>query len=1061
MSYNRLNNLVGWATFAAAFLVYALTAAPTASFWDCGEFIAVSNELEVPHPPGAPLYLMVGRLFAMLAGGNAEGVAFMVNLLSGLFTALAVLFGVWCTTILAKKMLAPKDENPTGGTLITILGSGLVAGLTMAFADTVWFSAVEAEVYAPSSMFITLVFWLMLKWEARAHQADHLKWLVLTAYVVGLSIGVHLMALVIVPGLALLYYFRRYKFSWGGAILTFFIGLAVIGFIQVGVIQKTWDIARSLELTMVGTVDPESGSTSGMGMPQGSGFFLFVVLLLGALGYGIFYAQKKKKPVLSALFLSIFMVYMGFTSYTMIFIRSGVNPPIDENNPENVMTMLSYLKREQYGNRPLLYGPMYNSRPNDVKVVGETYVVKPGEKRYVKDVDKQDYIYPRGEEKVFPRMHEREKYNTGLSDYAYINMVENKGMNQSDPMDDQVTGLENLGFYFKYQIGYMFMRYFLWNYVGRASDIQWGPYYGDWESGVMGTPEDMPNEIANSATRNHYFYLPLLLGLLGLVFHFQRNKKDATVLLIMWVMAGIGIATFLNMGPQEPRERDYAFVGAIQLFALWVGLGVAALADLVQKQLKGNSGAVATVVALGAGPLLMLSQNYHDHDRTGHYVAPDSAYNLLNSCKKDAILFTNGDNDTFPLWYIQEVEGVRTDVRIVNLSLANTDWYILQMKMPMNGAKPVPISYKEEYILGDKNQVVPVKERDVIVPVDKEKVIKQGIFESEDYASIADTFRFSIRNKSRYGGLERKSDMIYNILENVAKNGWDRPIYFATTIQRSEYAEFENYLQQEGLALRLVPKKSEGQTVAVETMYKLMTETFKYRGLNDASIHFDDNTANMVQNLRMNFVRLGDELVDRADRLDRQAVAVMGDSAKAMNAQADKYRKMAKDAMVFVQKTIPDNALLTEPATLLYYARIYNGIGDKTKAQELVKKVQERALPHLRYQSRYYADRGVHFSQDNVQNHAFYSQTAFVLLEAMSFLNDSMKDSKQADALMGDFMAAVESQPGMQEFANIYYKMRVGRNFGANGTSTPAVPDSTRQPAPAAAAPAPQGQQPR
>lgn len=1063
MTYNRLNNLLGWAVFALAMVVYALTAAPTASFWDCGEFIAVSYELEVPHPPGAPLYLMVGRLFTLLASDPTQ-VALMMNLLSGLFSAFAVLFAFWITTLLAKKILAPGTDVPSPNHQFQIFGAGVVAALSMAWSDTFWFSAVEAEVYAPSSMFICLVFWLLLKWEARADEPDNLKWIVLAAYVVGLSIGVHLMALVILPGLGLIYYFRRYgRITWAGGIATFVISLGILGLIQVGVIQKTWNIAQFLELKLVGTLDPDTGAKAGLGMPKGAGFLLFAVLLVGGLVYGIYYAQKKQRPILSTALLSVAMVYLGFTSYTMIFLRSNANPPIDENNPENIISMLQYLKREQYGDRPLLYGPQYNSQPTDSKVKGVKYINNPAHERYLKDVDQYEYLYgplPDGQkqEHFFPRMYDTDpsKYNTSLSPYGYAYMVKNQGQDSNNPKDDIITGGDNLRYYLKYQLGYMFFRYFLWNFVGRASDIQWGPYGGQWEDGlVRSMPAELPEMYAESASRNHYYFLPLLLGLLGVVFHFQRRRHDATFLLVMWVMAGIGIATFLNMGPQEPRERDYAFVGAMQLFCIWVGLGVLGLADLLKKNLKERAGAVAASIGLLASPILMISQNYDDHDRSGQYTPPDSAYNLLNSCKKDAILFTNGDNDTFPLWYIQEVEGVRTDVRVVNLSLANTDWYIQQMKQPMNGALPVPISYEDAYILGDRHQIAPVAARTVAVPVDKAAVKALGIFDPEEENLIADTFRFEISPNPRYGGIFRKDDMVLNIIENVAKDGWKRPVYFASTMSPREYDQFANQMQQEGMAYRVVPRKpkTEGTTVALRTMYRNLVEVYKYRNLDNPQVYYDDNTLNMIQNLRRNFASLTEGLANAADRLEDENTRLIQagqpqDSLARNAARIQEYRSMALKALDYANKVMPDNVIPTEPSTLLYYGQLYQRLGEAQKGAQHLSLMRERALQEVRYLAGYYAADGVLFDGQNFRDNFFFAQPVYTLMEAAFLYDQRLRKPKEADTLMLGLKEALKEQPGMLEFVDQYAQVRLGRRPGqARDTAqAPAALPSPAQP---------------
>lgn len=1031
MKYTRLNNVMGWVVFAVALLVYVLTAAPTASFWDCGEFIAVSHELQVPHPPGAPLYLMIGRVFSMFASDTAQ-VAYMVNLLSGVSSAFAVLFLFWTITILAKKLVAPKTDQPDMAQQIAIFGAGAVGALSMAWADTFWFSAVEAEVYAMSSMFICLVYWLMLKWEARADEPDNLKWLVLVFYVLGLSIGVHLMALVILPGLGMIYFYRRYGFSWGGLIASLIVSLGVLIVIQYGVIQQTWDIAGKFELFFTGTFNPDTQATTGMGMPMGTGFLLFSVLLIGALAYGIWFAQRKHKAVLSTALLGLVMVYLGFTSYTMIYLRSNANPPIDENNPENIISMLSYLKREQYGDRPLFHGPQFNSRPVNIKERNKLYIVKPGQDRYVFDRVRQDYEYEPGSERFLPRMHStdaKDVYAGGLSPFLYINYASSYGSPQ-DIYSYRISGGDNMRYMLEYQFGHMFFRYFLWNFVGRESDEQWGDY--DWESGLnMSRMADIPEHRRNSPTRNHYFYLPLLIGLLGMFYHFQRDNRQASALMMMWFMAGLGIAIFLNMGPQEPRERDYAFVGAIQLFCIWIGLGVLQLADLLRKALKGGAPAAATGVAFLAAPFLMLVQNWDDHTRAGQYVAPDSAWNMLNSCKPNGIIFTNGDNDTFPLWYLQEVEGVRTDVRVVNLSLANTDWYIMQMKMPHNGALPVPISFDDNYILGDRNQVARVRARDVAIPVNRAEVLKNGVFDLRDTSLIADTFRFSIRPNKNYGGILRKDDVIFNIIENVANDGWKRPVYFATTIAPSNFQGFEQSLQQEGFAYRVVPKKpSEGEHIAVSTMFKNLTEGFRYRGLADASVHFDDNTLSMVRNLRYNFFRLADFVLQENMRLEQMNLMLTAQGkADLVKANSDRIAEnldIARKTIAFAEKQISKEAVPMETQTMMMYARVHVELGNTKAAKEYIDAAFKHAADEAQYARVKSRSKSGDIFTGNLRDEVRSMEYI------VSFYANELRDLKGAESVRDRALQILDFDPNLQNsyrgrFQSIIANSPVGR----------------------------------
>ncbi|MCS7073297.1 MAG: DUF2723 domain-containing protein, partial [Bacteroidia bacterium] len=554
MNYRFLNNVVGWVVFGIALVIYLMTVAPTASFWDCGEFIAVANELEVPHPPGAPLFLLIGRCFAMFAS-SPEKVAYMVNLVSVLSSAFTSMFIFWIITALGKKIIAPSQENPDIFSTITLMLAGVVGALASTFCDSVWFNAVEAEVYAMSSFFTALVIWLMLKWEARADEPDHLKWIILIAYMMGLSVGVHLLNLLTIPALALIYYFRKYPFSWVGALSAFGISVFILAFIQYGISQITFDIAWSFEKFFTGTIN--NGKTTGLGLPFGTGLTIWLLILFAGLITGIYISEKRKLVWLNTALISIVMIYIGFSSYAIILIRSNANPPIDENNPENIINFLSYMKREQYGDRPLAFGNMYNAIAIDEKEGQPTYLKLSKEKRYVVGEPKREYEYREGASRVFPRMYSSQHYDAGP--FGYKNFVKNKGSDPNSPYDDKPTGGENLSFFFKYQVWHMYVRYFLWNFVGRESDIQ--DY--DWESGLeLAKLNKMPDFLRNDHTRNHYFFLPLILGLLGISWQVSKSKKDALVVGMLFFFTGLAIVLYLNQTPQQPRERDYSYAGS-------------------------------------------------------------------------------------------------------------------------------------------------------------------------------------------------------------------------------------------------------------------------------------------------------------------------------------------------------------------------------------------------------------------------------------------------------------------------------------------------------------------
>lgn len=1066
MTYNKVNNIIGWAIFGIATIVYLLSMAPTASFWDCGEFIACANELQVPHPPGAPFFLILGRFFAMFASGP-ESVAYMVNLVSVFAGSFCVLFVFWTTTYLAKKLLAPTEDNPQGQSLIAIMFAGAVGGLVCTFADSLWFNAVEAEVYALSSFFTAIVVWLMFKWEARADEPDNMKWLVLIAFVMGMSIGAHLLNLLTVPALAFIYYFRKYEFSWAGAIATFALSVGILGFIQYGVIQMSVEIAWGFEKMLTGVEELSSGvaaNRSGMGLPLGTGVIVFLILTLGGLTlltvvtqseklYNRFFKLFKNIPVLkflsniksrvilNTIAWSLVMIVIGYSSYSMIVIRAGAGTPINENDPSSVASMLSYLKREQYGDRPLIRGVRYNDlSPRNQMLVEErrafvnlkeprllsdgTYTLADGksltvkgnkvsgfsatpndgdnylgelkdgrkiridtktnqafrvEDRYLWNGYKQDVDYKDGHV-FFPRMHSGQG-NHYKGEFGYGAYTKRKGPTDS-PFDDKPSIGDDVRFFFDYQIRHMYFRYFMWNFAGREGDIQ----DQGWESGLeFWRFGDLPAEKANHPGRNHYYLLPLLLGLFGAVYQFLRNPKDATNILLLFFFTGIAIIIYLNQTPYQPRERDYSYAGSFQTFAIWVGLGVIALYDLLQNVMKNVAGYVSGGLAFLLVPMVMGYQNWDDHTRHQRYVAPDSAYNLLNSVEKNGILFTNGDNDTFPLWYIQEVEGIRTDVRVVNLSLLNTDWYIDQMKLQQNESPPLPISAKQIDYLGDRNAIrgwkrgtpVNLEVNLAAILADKEQtLIKDGY---EQFAVSPLTWAPSVRGGER-SYLLKQDWIILDILVNNARNGWKRPIYFSSTIPPSSYIGLQPFFQVEALANRVVPvdftklpswedpySRRQGRFDPDISYDKLMNE-FRYRELDNPDLYIDDHIRRtIVGNLVSMIFRTANAFVGLAEYNENQnkaMEAMMGaidpetapgqrDSLQAAisaNAAVSKdYRKKAEEVLMMCETKITDAARGYDVIYPMFSGMVWQRLNKPEKAKEYYEKVISKAEAWVAY----------------------------------------------------------------------------------------------------------------
>ncbi|MCS7297983.1 MAG: DUF2723 domain-containing protein [Bacteroidia bacterium] len=936
MTYKKQAWIVGGLVFLTALLTYALTVAPTASFWDCGEFIATANELEVPHPPGAPLYLVIARLFGMLAP-SSEKVALFINWVSVLSGAFTSLLTAWITMHFTRRALKDSESLRIGF-------AGLVGGLVATFADSVWFNTVEAEVYAPSTFFTTLVIWLMCVWEETEDLRRQNQILILIAFIFGLSIGVHLLNLLTLPGLALMYYFKKaQKPTWRGALLAFLAGGALLGFLQYGVIQYTVSLAWPLEKALVGTINPETGETTGLGLPFGSGLALFIILLFGVLGLLVVYAQRRRHALLSTAALSLLFIYLGYSSYAVIFLRSQINPPIDENDPGNVSNFLSYLKREQYGETPILWGTLYNAVPIDMEQKGEIYLRYPNSDRYTYDGPRMSYEYASKDYRFFPRMWSPSHY-TGQGPFSYFNYVKNKGTDPQSPYDDKPTGIENLRFFFEYQLYHMYIRYFLMNFVGRESEQQ----DSRWESGLeFGRLRNLPPHRRKDPSKTHYYGLPLLLGLLGLSWHYRQNRRHFMTMAALFFFTGIAIILYLNQPPNQPRERDYSYAGSFVIFAVWIGMGVAALAETAQTYLKKNLDIPAGIACLSI-PILMAVQNWRSHSRAGNYVPPDSAYNFLISCPPGAILFTNGDNDTFPLWYLQEVEGVRTDVRIVNLSLLNTDWYISQLKyQTANGAPPLPISVRDEVFMGDKTATIPFRAQTLRLPIDKQAFLTHYP-EKERYttADLTDTLVWNIptRGSDKQSYLLKQDYMTMDIILTNLRQGWKRPICFANTLPSFSYMGLQDYLYSRGQVYELLPLKPTdppkgsiyNAAIQDSLTYDLLTRVYRYRNLDRPDIFYDSNTLRMIANYRSVFYRLADVYAQRADTMKDPAVA-------------QRLRTRGIELMRFLRKRISWESCPMESYQMAQEAGIWMALGDTTEAKALYRKALSMLQGEVRY----------------------------------------------------------------------------------------------------------------
>ena len=1044
--YKLVNNVLGWLTFFVAAFVYCSTIEPTASFWDCPEFITTGYKLEVGHPPGAPFFMLTANLFSQFASDPSQ-VARMVNTMSALLSATTILFLFWSITHLARKLILKDWSELTLGKLIAIQASGLVGALIYTFSDTFWFSAVEGEVYAYSSAFTAIVFWLILKWEDHADEPHSDRWLVLIAYMTGLSIGVHLLNLLCLPAIVLVYCYRRFPhIELKGSLLALVGSFVLVAAVLYGVVPGIITVAGWFELLFVNTLGCPFNTgeiiyivllvaiviwaiyesyvdksfkrqnisfvlSVGMlgipfrGMTWGAGILGLVILV--ALYFGLNYRKKIGKdlvPVVTARFkntalLCMLMLMIGYSSYAVIVIRSTANPPMDQNSPEDVFTLGSYLSRDQYGDPPLLYGQAYTSQVA-YDVDGNMCVPKHKEgaaiwqrKEKASKDEKDSYFVVSHKDKIiyaqnmlFPRMH------SSAHAGAYENWMGGVEGTQvpydrcGEPvMVKMPTQMENIRFFLSYQCNFMYWRYFMWNFAGRQNDIQGNgePEHGNWITGIsfiddwmLGDQSKMPAELKANKGHNVFYCLPLLLGLIGLFWQAwrgQRGIRQFWVVFFLFFMTGLAIVLYLNQTPQQPRERDYAYAGSFYAYAIWCGLGVLAIYDMLKKKLKGNDVAVAGVVGVACllVPIQMASQTWDDHDRSGRYTCRDFGQNYLMTLqdKGNPIIFTNGDNDTFPLWYNQETEGVRTDARVCNLSYLQTDWYIDQMKRPAYDSPSVPITWPRIDFCSGTNDYIEVrpamkqqlldfyreypkearaafgdepfevknimkywvrsKDNDThVIPtdtlyitIDKEAVRRSGMMMASD--TIPDRMVISLAGKRAI----YKNDMM--MLEMLAQCNWERPLYVATTVGSDNYMNLGDNFVQEGLAYRITPfntKAPGAKNFDTEKVYNNVMNRFKWGGLDKPGLYIDETVMRMCYTHRHLLAQLAMQLI-----------------AEGQNAKAEKVLRKA-------EKVLPEyNVPYTFMSGAADMARAYALIGKKADAARILNKVWADAKSYADY----------------------------------------------------------------------------------------------------------------
>jgi len=1115
--FRLVDNTLGWLTFLIAAFVYCSTIEPTASFWDCPEFITTGNRLEVGHPPGAPFFMLTANLFSQFASDQSQ-VAYMVNIMSALLSAITILFLFWSISHLTRRLLVKDWSEMTTGKMIAIEASALVGALIYTFSDTFWYSAVEAEVYAYSSAFTAIVFWLILKWEDQADQPQSDRWLILIMYMTGLSIGVHLLNLLCLPAIVLVYYYRKFphkdpKSDLRGSLWALVVSAILVAAVLYGVIPGIVQVGGWFELFFVNT----------LGCPFNTGVIVYLIVLVSCLIWAIyetyngknqlrtnisflcsvgllgipfyghgwtavaigvvvlaivwFVLQRKHegKPLVSArikntALLCMLMLLIGYSSYAVIVIRSSANPPMDQNSPEDIFTLGSYLSRDQYGSRPLFYGQQYTSQ---VELVKEGEYCRPAmttgapvyqRKEKASADEKDSYFivrtndeYKYAQNMFFPRMHSSS--HAGAYE-SWMGGVEGKQVPYDrcgeNIMVKMPTQLENIQFFLSYQCNFMYWRYFMWNFAGRQNDLQGNGEleHGNWITGFdwfddwrLGDQDLLPDDLKNNKGHNVFFCLPLLLGLIGLFW--QSLKKGPEGIRQFWVvfflffMTGLAIVLYLNQSPMQPRERDYAYAGSFYAFAIWCGLGVAAIIDTLYSKVKKHETVIASVVGAVAllVPIQMVSQTWDDHDRSGRYTCRDFGQNYLMSLQEDGnpIIFTNGDNDTFPLWYTQDVEGKRTDARVCNLSYLQTDWYIDQMRRPAYDSPSVPITWSRlEYCAGTneyvyvkpelKNSIrelyktypeeakemfgenpfelqnvlkywvrnqIDGKQRSIIqmlvgagastkviptdtvyVTIDKEAVKRSGMLMASD--SIPDRMEISLRGKNAL----YKGDMM--MLEMVAQTNWERPIYVAMTVAAENYMNLGDNFVQEGLVNRITPFTTniDGQPVAgaktfdTKKTYDIVMNKFKFGGLEQPGIYLDETVTRMCYTHRRLCVHL------------------------AMNLMKEGEEKKAAEVLAHVDKYLPEcNVPIDYASGSLDAARLYLQLGQKEKGMDLMKKLWNKSYQYLKW---YCSLEGMRFSssQRECLMH-FYILQSVLRYSAEGDMKWSEERGKEFDAIAG------------------------------------------------------------
>ncbi|MFZ2784543.1 MAG: DUF2723 domain-containing protein [Sediminibacterium sp.] len=1032
MKFSKINNITGWAVFLIASLVYIMTAEARGSFWDCGEFVSSCFKLQIPHPPGAPLFVILGRLFVVVFGDNPMNAAKAVNIMSALASSFTILFLFWTITHFARRIVNLKiTEPPSAYQIWSVMGAGVVGALAYTFSDSFWYSAVEGEVYALSSFFTAIVFWAILKWEHQADEPGADRWIVFIFFIMGLSIGVHLLNLLTIPAIVMVYYFRRResfhvsysairgwfirivlvggvlafigalisaageatdnvpmdgtvaglmilatvigvgvlflierwkpneKAYYGGIYIFFVIGCVITGVVQVGVIQYSVKLAGTFDRWFV----------NGAGLPFFSGFSFFFLLVAALIWYGLKLAAKKSWQYLTLALWCITFMFIGYSTYLTTMIRSSANPSVDMYNVDNPMSLVGYLGREQYGDFPLLYGQKFTAQPVDMKSTGMRY--QKSHNKYIELGEDKKYLYTADDKMVFPRVWDASDDQYHAYYYSsYLNIPKLK----DGTYDRSPNQADNVKFFVGYQVYWMYFRYFMWNFSGKQNDLQ-GVYTGNvrdgnWITGIpfvdnlmYGDQHAMPDTLKNNKANNKLFALPFILGLLGMFYQFKRKGDDGFVNFLMFFFTGLAIVLYLNQAGNQPRERDYAYVGSFYAFAVWIGLGVLSVRDWFSRKLSQPIAAsLATIICLLAVPVLMAQQEWNDHDRSKKLLSVDLARDYLESCAPNAILFTFGDNDTYPLWYAQEVEGVRPDIRVINYSLLGIDWYINVLRYKVNQSAPIDVIWSAEQIEGGKRDYAlyrpkpgipedryydlydlmknyvgsddPTKMEDrgngdalstfpvrrFSVPVDKAQVLQNKTVNPAD--SVVSELRFELPKQSMM-----KNDMA--VLNIIAAAKWSRPIYFTSP---SVDLGFDQFLRRDGLSYRLVPVQD--SRVNTDWMKERAMNVFKAGNADLKGVYFDEENRRHLNTIRSAYAELAIDLAGKGRKAE--AVQVLEKVDKMMDEENFPYGMTSRGNMH------NRNSLMFLEACYL------------ADAKELIKKVTASVKKDLQQQVKYY-----------------------------------------------------------------------------------------------------------